>query len=92
MRRNHFALLLTTALLTLAISSVAVAQTPQATPAPGTTGHGVTSHPAVVESRLGSVSFGGSPLKPIAVLAVTLAGAGYAMRSMARGFDSLLDG
>jgi hypothetical protein len=90
--RRIFALLLTTALLTLAISSVAVAQNPRPTPAQGSTGHGVANHPAMASSRLGSVTFGGSPLKPIAVLVMTLAGAGIAMRSMARGFDSLLDG
>jgi hypothetical protein len=91
MRRRLFALLLTTALLTFAISSIASAQTPHSTPATSSTGHGVANHPAVVSSRLGSVSFGGSPLKPIAVLALTLAGAGYALRSMGRGFDSLPD-
>jgi hypothetical protein len=91
--RNHLlVLLLATALFTLAISSVAVAQTPHSTPATGSTGHGVSNHPAVVSSHLGSVTFGGSPLKPIAILTVTLAGVGYAMRSMARGFDSLPDG
>jgi hypothetical protein len=92
MRRQLFALLLTTALLTFAISAVAGAQTPQSTPATSSNGHGVANHPAVVESRLGSVTFGGSPLKPIAVLAFTLAGAAYVMRSVGRGFDSLLDG
>ena len=89
--RRLLALSLATAVLTLALCSAALAHEP-ATAQAAVAGHGVTNHPAVVAGRSGSVGFGGSPLKPIVVLAGTLAAAGYAMRAMARGFDSLLDG
>jgi hypothetical protein len=95
MQRRLLVLVLVTAFtLTVGFGSVASAQAPGGTQAARTpvAGHGVVNRPAVVESRIQSVDFSGSPAKPLGILVATLLVAGYAMRAMARGFDSLVDG
>ena len=86
--------LVTALMLTLGFGSVASAQAPrgttQAAPTPAA-GHGVVNRPAVVESRIDSVDFSGSPAKPLGILVATLIVAGCGMRAMARGFDSLVE-
>ena len=83
--------MLATALIAAAICPAAMAKTSQATLRKASPTPAVVNKSTTVEGHVHSLSFGRSPLKPLGVLAATLAVAGYSMRTMARGFDSLLD-